>query len=310
MQGVNVTVFLGDAMSRLIRVALVVGAACAVTAPAFAADFGMADTTYASTEAVPPGGWTFQITPYGWFTGLNGTITTNGRSVSTAVSFSDLVQDSDELIPFMGYMEAGKDRFSIFGDFFYSKVGFSAEKSKQVNPVAGLVLDAKAKASLTTTMTIAQAALAYDVIKQQGTSVAFYGGLRYWDMSSELDLKVKASVKLTNLGLKREGKYAVARSGNVDWVDPVVGLRVRQEITPHDQISILGDIGGFGVGSQFSWQVFGGYTHSWDIGRQTQLALALGYRILSVNYEQGSGTNQQALDLTLHGPLAGLSVRW
>jgi hypothetical protein len=297
-------------MSRNISAALIIGAACLVSAPAMAADFGMADATYAPTEAVPPGGWTFQVTPYGWFTGINGTITAKGRSVSTAASFSDLVQNSDELIPFMGFVEAGKDRFSVFGDFFYSKLGFSAEKSKQVNPVAGLKLSAKAEAALTTTLTIAQAAAAYDVIKQEGTSVAFYAGIRYWDVTSEIDLKVKSSVKLSNLGLKREGKFAVARSGDVNWVDPVVGMRVRQEITPHDQISILADIGGFGVGSQFSWQVFGGYSHSWDIGRKTQLALALGYRILSVDYEEGSGIDAKGLDLTLHGPLAGLTFTW
>jgi hypothetical protein len=297
-------------MFRTVGAALILAAASIAGLPAVAADFEMADATVASTEAVPPGGWNFQVTPYGWFTGINGTITAKGRSVSTAASFSDLVQNSDELIPFMGFVEAGKGRFSVFGDFFYSKLGFSAEKSRQANPVAGLVLSAQAKAALTTTLTIAQAAAAYDVIKQEGTSVAFYAGIRYWDVTSDINLKVKTSVDLSNLGLKREGKYAVARSGNVDWVDPVVGMRARQEITPHDEISILADIGGIGVGSQFSWQVFGGYTHSWDIGRQTQLALALGYRILSVDYEQGSGTNQQALDLTLHGPLAGLSVRW
>ena len=52
------------------------------------------------------------------------------------------------------------------------------------------MLSAKADATLTTTMTIAQAAAAYDVIKQEGTSVAFYAGIRYWDVTSELDLKI------------------------------------------------------------------------------------------------------------------------
>jgi hypothetical protein len=290
---------------------LVFAAACAIGAPATAADFSSADATYPATEAVPPGGgWEFQVTPYGWFTGINGTITAKGRSVSTSASFVDLVQNSDELIPFMGYLEAGKGRVSVFGDFFYSKLGFSAEKSKQVNPIAGLELSAKAKAALTTTLTIAQAALAYDVIKQQGTSVAFYGGIRYWDVTAEIDFDVKASVNLSNLGLKRKGNLAVAKSGDISWVDPVVGMRVRQEITPRDEISLLADIGGFGIGSEFSWQIFGGYTHLWDIGRETQLALSLGYRILSVDYEEGSGADARALDLTLHGPLAGLSVRF
>jgi len=297
-------------MTRNILAGLTLAAACAFGAPAIAADFSSADATYQPTEAVPDGGWNFQVTSYGWFTGIDGTITARGRSVSTSASFIDLVQNSDELIPFMGFVEAGKGRFSVFGDFFYSKLGFSAEKTKQVNPVAGLEISAKAKAALTTTLTIAQAALAYDVIKQQGTSVAFYGGLRYWDVTADINFNVKASVDLSNLGLKRDGKYAVAKSGDISWVDPVVGMRLRQELTARDEISLLADIGGFGVGSEFSWQIFGGYTHTWDIGRETELALALGYRILSVDYEQGSGANAQALDLTLHGPLAGLSVRW
>lgn len=290
---------------------LLLAATCAVGAPAIAADFTAADSTYVATEAVPPGGgWEFQVTPYGWFTGINGTVTAKGRSVSSSASFIDLVRNSDELIPFMGYVEASKGRFSVFGDLFYSKLGFSAEKSVEANPVAGLELSAKAKAAMTTTMTIAQAALAYDVIKQQGTSVAFYGGIRYWDVTAEIDFNVKTSVKLSNLGLKREGKFAVAKSGDMSWVDPVIGMRVRQEITPHDEISLLADIGGFGVGSEFSWQVFGGYTHTWEISEKTELALALGYRILSVDYEDGSGADARGLDMTLHGPLAGLSLRF
>lgn len=293
-----------------ISATLVVGVACVAGGAAHAADFAMADATVATTEAVPPGGWNFRVTPYGWFTGINGTITAKGRSASTSASFADLVQDSDELIPFMGYMEVGKDRFSIFGDFFYSKIGFSGEKTKQVNPVAGLEISVKGKATLTTTLTIAQAAAAYDIIHQGGTNVGLYAGARYWNATADLNLKITGEVNLTNLGLKREGKYAVAKSGEMEWVDPLVGFRVVQEVTPHDQFMLLADIGGFGVGSEFSWQVFGGYSHVWDIGRATRLALDLGYRILSVDYEEGSGTNAKGLDLTLHGPLAGLSLRW
>jgi hypothetical protein len=270
----------------------------------------MADATVASTEAVPPGGWEVRVTPYGWLTGINGTITANGRSASTSASFIDLVQDSDELIPFMGAWSVGKDRFSIFGDLFYSKIGFSGERTKQVNPVAGLEISVKGKATLTTTLTIAQVAAAYDIIQQGGTTLGVYVGARYWNATADLNLKITGDVNLTNLGLKRKGKYAVATTGDMEWVDPLVGFRVEQEITPVDQLMLLADIGGFGVGSEFSWQVFGGYSHVWQISRSTKMALDLGYRILSVDYEEGSGTSQRGLDLTLHGPLAGLSFRW
>ncbi|HET7716699.1 MAG TPA: hypothetical protein VFK86_13830 [Bauldia sp.] len=296
-------------MTRFSTAALMT-AACLAAGPAVAADFGLADETVVATEAVPPGGWNFRITPYGWLAGMNGTITARGRSVTTSASFIDLVQDSDELIPFMGYFEAGKDRFSIFGDFFYSKIGFSGERTKQVNPVAGLVITATGEATLTTTLTIAQAAAAYDIIQQGGTSLGVYAGARYWNATADVDLKITGEVDLTNLGLKREGKFAVASSGNMEWVDPLVGLRVEQELTERDQIMLLADIGGFGVGSEFSWQVFGGYSHSWQVSRATTMALALGYRILSVDYEEGSGTSRRGLDLVMHGPLTGLSFRW
>jgi ABC-type antimicrobial peptide transport system permease subunit len=291
--------------------AFILGAAFIGGAPALAADFDMANATVVTTEAVPPGGgWDVTITPYGWMTGINGTITARGREVSTAMSFIDLVQNSDELIPFMGAWSVGKDRFEIFGDFFYSKLGFSAEKSKQVNPVAGLELSAKGKAGLDTTLTIAQVAAAYDIIKQGGTSVGVYAGARYWSVDADLSLKITGEVNLSNLGLKRKGKYAVAKSGGFDWVDPLVGVKVKQELTPMDEIMLVADIGGFGVGSEFSWQVFGGYSHNWQISRSTQMALALGYRILSVDYQEGSGINSKGIDLTLHGPLAGLTFRW
>lgn len=277
---------------------------------AIAADFEMANATVVATEAVPPGGWNFRLTPYGWFTGINGSITANGRTLSTAASFQDLVQNSDELIPFMGYAQAKKGRVTIFGDFFYSKLGFSKEDVKQTNPVAGLEVTTNRKAHLDTSLTIATAAIAYDAIQQGGTNLGFFAGARYWYTDAEFDLKITKDINLTNLGLKKRGQFAVARNAGTDWVDPIVGMRVTQQLTPRDEIMLMADIGGFGVGSQFSWEVFGGYSHSWSLGRACELALALGYRILSVNYEQGSGASQQGLDLTLHGPLAGLSLRF
>ena len=88
--------------------------------------------------------------PYGWFTGINGTITARGPVGLDCGELHRPRPGQRRADPVHGAMvEAGKDRFSVFGDFFYSKLGFSAEKSKQVNPVAGLKLSAKAEAALT-----------------------------------------------------------------------------------------------------------------------------------------------------------------
>lgn len=289
---------------------MTLGASLMLGGVAVAADFDMANPVAPVADVPATDGWNFNVTPYGWMTSINGTVTAKGRSVSTSASFIDLVENSDKLIPFMGYVEIGKGRFSAFGDIFYADMGFSAEKSGQVDPVPGLEISARGKAALDTKLTIAQAAAAYDIIRKGGTTVSGYAGIRYWRMDAEINLKIKGAVDVEALGLKRKGKYAIARSGETDWVDPLVGFRVRQELTQRDSIQLAADIGGFGVGSDISWQVFGAYTHNWDIGRDTKLGLTLGYRILSVDYSEGKGQNERGIDLALHGPMAGLSLKW
>ena len=86
-----------------------------------------------------------------------------------------------------------------------------------------------------------------------------------WNQELDLSLGVDGSVDLGNLGLKRSGSRAVARSGTLEWVDPFVGLRVRHQLSPGSELQFLGDVGGFGVGSDFTWQLFGGYSFDFAI---------------------------------------------
>ena len=70
-----------------------------------------------------------------------------------------------------------------------------------------------------------------------------------------------------------------------------------------------GDIGGFGVGSKFSWQLFGGYSHDFKVGDWTITSVA-GYRVLSIDYSQGSGNTQKGVDAIIHGPMIATSFRF
>ena len=73
---------------------------------------------------------------------------------------------------------------------------------------------------------------------------------------------------------------------------------------------LRGDIGGFDVGSRFSWNLLGAY--SWQIGARDGLTYSgiLGYRLLSVDYVQGSGAARSEYDVLQHGPLMGLTVNF
>jgi hypothetical protein len=116
-------------------------------------------------------------------------------------------------------------------------------------------------------------------------------------------------VNFSNLHIERSFGIAVARSDVVQWVDPVLGLRLRHRFTPNQEIFVRGDIGGFGLGSQFAWQAVAAYSYAWQLTGY-QIAAVLGFRALGVNYRSGSGVDAVGIDEILYGPIIGVSFRF
>ena len=269
--------------------------------------------------AAAPSEWQFRVTPYVWIPGVSGDVTVRGNPVDIDVNVFDLFDsgssgvDLDSLAALMGYLEASKGRWSIYGDIVWGKFGLSGDAVAQRNPTANLSLSAGANAGLDYETTMIESGVAYQVANwsgtQSSTALDLLGGARYWSQELDLSLAVTGAVDFGRLGLERSGSRAVARSGTIDWVDPFVGLRVRHELAPGQELQFLGDVGGFGVGSDFSWQLFAGYSFDFSFWQSTLHGL-VGYRALAVDYSEGSGTNANSIDLVLHGPVAGLSFRW
>ena len=112
----------------------------------------------------------------------------------------------------------------------------------------------------------------------------------YFDLSSELGLRVL--------------EQRVSASRDVNWVDPLVGLQYRAPLGGKWSLSLRGDIGGFGVGSDLTlhgWMTFmrrNNEKFSWYVG----------YRYIGYDYETGRGINRQRYDLQQHGPGVGLAL--
>lgn len=66
----------------------------------------------------------------------------------------------------------------------------------------------------------------------------------------------------------------------MDWVDPLVGARIRHQWRLGHERMLRGDVGGFGAGSEFSWNVLTAYSFCAQNG-VTYTGL-LGYRALDV----------------------------
>jgi hypothetical protein len=93
---------------------------------------------------------------------------------------------------------------------------------------------------------------------------------------------------------------------NQDWTDPLVGARWMWGFADGWSLIARGDIGGFGVGSDFSWQALG--LVEWQPWEYS--SFIAGYRALDVDYEDGRGREYFSFDATVHGPVIGLNFKW
>lgn len=87
---------------------------------------------------------------------------------------------------------------------------------------------------------------------------------------------------------------------DITWVDPIVGLRAHLALSRSFDLVLEGDIGGFGVSSDFTWNVLA--AARWNLSRT--FGLVAGWRVLDVDYQDGG----DVFDAQLSGPLAGLSI--
>jgi hypothetical protein len=84
-----------------------------------------------------------------------------------------------------------------------------------------------------------------------------------------------------------------------------VGLHLSE----HWFLLFMGDVGGFGVGSELAWSVTGLLGYRWQ-GAGVEWAVLAGYRALYQDYSEGSGTDRFRWDTTMHGPVLGLTIRF
>jgi opacity protein-like surface antigen len=93
-----------------------------------------------------------------------------------------------------------------------------------------------------------------------------------------------AKARLSNeLSQTLNDKLDTRFSRTDDWFDPYVGLRARYNLNEKFYVTTRADIGGFGVGSDLTWQVAGA------VGCQlsSRIFAEAGYRYLYVDYNSG-----------------------
>jgi len=262
-------------------------------------------------------GWTYSLTPYFWATSLNGSTTVKGRTTDVDAGFFDILDHTQfpkGLFQLAALGEARNGRFGLFADILYMKadLGASVTRSRGTDAIGGAV---GVSAGLDTEMVIAEVAAAYEFARWSGmtspsstTAFDFYAGGRVWWQHAEVQIAATGTLNIFDLAVSRAGVLSAEKS--VSWIDPVVGLRLRHQFTPGLNFVVSGDVGGFGAGSKFSWQALAALDYEICRSRAVTWSAMVGYKALSVDYSQGSGLTLYEFDMTLHGPIFGVTARF
>lgn len=157
-----------------------------------------------------------------------------------------------------------------------------------------------------------------------------FGGARYWRLEPEVDLTVppvQVPGFTVNPSLALSGPrgrftreidfgdvevFGGATTAGIDrdfdarewWVDPFLGARLSAEVTERISLTLMGDVGGFGIGSaaNFAWQAAG--LLGWRFAEQW--TLLAGYRARGIDRDQGDF----GIDTIMQGPVVGVAWRF
>ena len=235
--------------------------------------------TATPTFAQAPAGDAWQVTlvPYFLGAGMNGTSAVAGQEVTVDASFSDILKNLQ--FGAMGLVVARKGNWGVGGDFIWMALGANGTAPGPIGVTANADVN-------------------------QG-AFAFYGLRR---LGRSADLTFGARVNTLQANLRINGPLAVrSADGSKTWVDPIVGVQLH---TPENggrwHAQVYTEIGGFGAGSTFTWQLF----PTVGVNLSKWASIEFGYRWLDIDYSSGEDLTLFKYDVLTQGPLLGFGFRF
>jgi len=215
--------------------------------------------------------WHNSVSIYGFGASVTGETRLTGQAID--VGLSDIL-DNLQMI-FMGAYRGNNERFSLMADLIFIGLGNSRD--------TGLVRSA----DLDELIVDVTAGYRFSPI------IEAFAGLRITNLSTKIGLVDP---------LRRE------LEGSETFYDPIFGVRV---IVPLDQdgkwwFQSRGDIGGFGVGMDLTWQAMANFGYK----PSELISIWGGYRALGQDFDGAGELGKLGMTVTYHGPLFGLGFHF
>ncbi len=200
--------------------------------------------------------WTMEFSPYFWLAGVSGDIAVEGQRESIDFSASDMRKFKTWSMNL--HVEGKKRNLSLLLDFRLTR---NAHEE--------------------------------DVTRVEMNSWRLETGAAY---HLEYGVEVLGGVRFSDADINLIEEHVSTHSGNANWVDPFIGGRYMYEFVRDWRFLLRGDIGGFGVGSDFSWNAFVGVDYF-----VVNVAFFVGYRMWGIKYSKGSGDDFFKYDIIQSG---------
>ena len=230
-----------------------------------------------------PDRWHLRTNVAIWFTAMDGTLGAGDFETDVNVDFVDLVDKLN--LGFALDVEAGKGPWAVLFYGMWNKLEGDAQTLR------GFDADAEA------TFALIDLGLAYEFLRtplgsgnqgQAELGLEVLGGVRWTYLSSGIEIN--------------EGPFAGNdQDREKNWFDPYVGLRGQLGFSRECNLSVMGTVGGFGVGSDLTWSLYAEFEYRFS----PTWSAFVGYRVFDYDYEDDGFK----FDMMLHGPVIGIGWR-
>src|SRR3954447_906000 len=137
-----------------------------------------------------------------------------------------------------------------------------------------------------------------------GSAVFLYRALALPEQNADIGLGFRAwgldgAIALNPL---RQRVSPITVANGISWADPLIAARYHYDFGNGFAATAYGDLGGFGVGAHFDWQLLG----TIDYAMRPGLDLHVGFRSLNFSY----GAPRANISMNMNGPIISATFRF
>jgi hypothetical protein len=239
------------------------------------------------TPVLPPVApeWQFKAWAVAWFGSIANPIVQQPVCPVPAGVANLLLEDANFVDPlrdtgFIVRVEGASQNFGVFADYMRFRVAET--------PI--VVVGAPFVGEATLTNNVVQLAAFWRAYQEQLTTVDVFAGARYHHHFTTTILP----------------GVIFPEQRNPRWTDPIIGAKAEMGLADNFTVDAYADIGGFGVGSTFTWRAAAAV--NWHLAEN--FFIRGGYEALHFNFEEGELPLRYRYRATINGPVLGIGVRF